>query len=278
MLRRNIKILIPVCLFLLPIYSGVHAAGMKDTVSTDSFKKWTIKFNEKINFDNLTRNSISVLDGRGHLVPVTLSLGKDSRSIIIIPPSTGYNIGESYKLNITSDLHSEKNKHLNESESINFSIIKDLTDNEIKDLLKNVEDNTIKMCYSRDNDKVLHSEGKTYLAFTDEFNSEEKVHKFLRNYYTDEMSKTMMEYLGTSYVDDSYAEICGDWGESTNWESITITNKHYLDSNTLEFICDFFDENNYTTDFKLNPKHYYSTYKLKYQDGRWLVDYNSNFK
>lgn len=270
------------CLFLLPIYSGVHAAGIKDTVSTDPFKTWTIKFNQKINFDNLSKSSISVSDYKGNLIPITLSLGKDSRSILINPPSTGYNIGESYKLNITSDVHSEKDKHLNKSESINFNIIKDLTDTEVKDILKKAEDSTIKMCYSRDTDKYLYADGKTYLPFKDEFNSEEKVHKFLRNYYTDEMCKIMMEYLGTSYVENRYAEICGDWGESTNWESISITDKHYLDNNTLEFVCDFFDQNNYsidsTGDTIPDPKHYYSTYKLKYEDGRWLVDYNSNFK
>lgn len=278
MIKKTIKILIPMCFFLLPIYSGVHAASIKDTVSSDPFKAWTIKFNQKINFDNLTKSSISVLDCNGNLVPITLSLGKDNKSIIITPPSTGYNIGKPYKLKINSNLHSEANKHLNQTTTINFTIKKDLTDNEIKDVLKNIEDSTIKMCYSRNNDKILNADGKSYLAFTDEFNSEEKVYKFLRNYYTDEMSKTMMNYLGTRYVDDYYAELCGDWGESTDWQSITIINKHYLDINTLQFICDFYDQNNYSIDNKLTPKHYYSTYKLKYQDGRWLVDYNSNFK
>lgn len=216
MIKKTIKILIPMCFFLLPIYSGVHAAAIKDTVSSDPFKTWTVKFSQKIN--------------------------------------------------------------LNKTEIINFIIKKDLTDNEIKDVLKNIEDNTIKMCYSRNNDKILYAEGKSYLPFTDEFNSEEKVYKFLRNYYTDKMTGTMMKYLGTRYVDDYYAELCGDWGESTDWGSITITNKHYLDSNTLQFTCDFFDQNNYSVDNKLTPKHNYSTYKLKYADGRWLVDYNSNFK
>jgi hypothetical protein len=277
-LKKNIKFLIAIYFFLFPIYNAVHAAPLENIVSSDPFKTWTIKFNEKINFDKITQNSISVLDSKGNLIPVTLSLGNDSKSIIISPPSAGYNIDESYKLKITSDLHSIGNKHFNEEKNINFSIKKYLTDNEIKDVLKNIEDNTIKMCYSRKNDEILNLDGKTYLAFTDEFNSEEKVYKFLRNYYTDEMSKVMMDYLGTRYVNDSYAEICGDWGENTDWQSITIINKHYLDSNTLQFTCDYFNENNYSTDNKSNPKHYYSTYKLKYEDGRWLVTYNSNFK
>lgn len=278
MLKKNVKFLIAICFFLLPIYNDVHGASIKDIVSSDPFKIWTIKFNEKINFDKLTQSSISVLDSKGNLVPVTLSLGKDTKSILINPPSTGYNIDESYKLKITSNLHSVENKHLNEEKNINFSIKKYLTDNEIKDVLKNIEDNTIKMCYSRKNDKILNSDGKTYLAFTDEFNSEERVYKFLRNYYTDKMSKVMMNYLGTRYVNNSYAELCGDWGEITDWKSIALINKQYLDSNTLQFTCDYFNKNNYSIDNKPNPKHYYSTYKLKYEDGRWLVDYNSNFE
>lgn len=167
---------------------------------------------------------------------------------------------------------------LTRTDIISFNIRKDLSDNEIKEILKNAEDNTIKLCYSRRNDKLLNSEGKTYLAFTDKFNSEEKVHKFLKNFYTDEMSTTMMEYLGITYIGDNYCEICGDWGESTDWNSITITDKHYSDSNTLEFTCDYFDENSYSIDHKLSQKHYYSTYKLKYKDSKWLVDYNSNLK
>lgn len=284
MIKRSFKILIPMCFFLLPISKGVHAAGIKDTISTNPFKTWTIKFNQKIDFYSLTKNSISVLDSNGDIVPVTLSLCKDNKSILVTPPSTGYNIGEIYTLNINSNVHSEKNKHLIKSRTINFNITKELTDKEIRDILKNAEDNTIKMCYSRNYDK-LYADEKTYLPFKEEFNSEKKVYDFLRNYYTDRMSKAMMSYLGTRYVDGRYAELSGDWGESTNWNSITIINKNYLDSNTIEFTLDFFDKNNYSIDYtnnsdvkyKPNPKHHYSNYKLKYENNKWLIDYDSNF-
>ena len=273
------------CCFLFPIYSGVHAAVIKDNLAADPFKTWTINFNQKINFDNLSKSSISVSDSKGKIVPVNLSLSKDSKSILISPPSTGYNIGETYKLKVASDIHSEKNKHLNETETISFNVTKELSDNDIKDILKNAEDNIIKMCYSRDYTN-LYADGKTYLPFKEEFNSQEKVYTFLQNYYTDEMSKTMMNYLGTRYVGEKYAEVCGDWGDYTSWESITITNKHFVDSNTLEFVCDFFDKDNYSIDctenndtkFKPDPKHYYSTYRLKQENGKWLVAYNSDFK
>lgn len=212
------------CFFLLPICSGIHVSAAKNIISSDSFKTYPVKFNQKANFNNLASNP------------------------------------------------------LNRTNIISFNIRKDLSDNELKDLLKNVEDNTIKLCYSRRTDKLLDAKGKTYLAFTDKFNSEEKVHKFFKNFYTYEMSTTMMEYLGTTYIDGNYSEICGDWGDSTDWNSITITDKHYSDNNTLEFTCDYFDQNSYSIDHKLSPKHYYSTYKLKYEDGKWLVAYNSNFK
>lgn len=276
--KKNIKFSALICLFLLLLYSDVHAAAIKNPVSSDPFKAWTIKFNQNIDLTSLTQNPITVLNDEENIVPITLSLGKDGKSIIVNPPAAGYGMDESYKLTINSNLHSQESKHLNKVETFSFTIKKYLTDNEIKDVLKNVEDNTIKMCYSRNNDKILKADGRAYIAFTDEFNSEEKVYKFLRNYYTDEMCVKMMKYFGTRFVEDSYAELCGDWGESTDWQSVTITNKGYIDSNTLEFTCDYYDKNNYSVNNKLTPKHHYSNYKLKYQDGRWLVAYNSNFK
>lgn len=273
MFKRKLKILIPVCMFLIPICSTVHSAGIKDNPTVDPFKTWKIKFNQKINFDKITKSSISVVGKNNNLVPISLSLTKDRSSILVNPPPNGYKEGESYTLKVDKGVYSEKETHLNNIQNVEFNIIDYLTDAEIISLLQETENNTIKLCYSRDNEKHLYEGKNEYLPFTEEFNSEEKVLNFLKNYYTEDMSRRMMTYLGIKYVDGKYAEIIGDWGENTQWENTTITNMRYLDNNTLEFISDF--TNKYSTNSDQN--HYYTTYKLKFQNGKWLVDYNSNF-
>lgn len=286
MFKRRLKILLPVCMFLIPICSTVHAAVINDTPTVDPFKTWKIKFNHKINFHNITKNSISVVNSTNNLIPISLSLDKDSNSILVSPPSSGYKKGEKYTLRINKTVHSEKGNELNNTEDLSFNIREDLNESQIKNILKETEDNTIKLCYSRNNANYLYENDKSYLPFKEEFNSEEKVLNFLKNYYTEDMAKRIMTYLGTKYVDGNYAEIAGDWGESTDWENINITNIHYLDDNTLELVSDFLSTDEYATSYDENgnldikktvPKHYYTTYRLKFGKGKWLVDYNSDF-
>lgn len=108
------------CLFLL-FTSNVHASNNNEPI-VDAYKVWGITFNQSINFNKLTKESIQVKDKNNNLVDVRLQKGSWADLVLIIPPEKGYNLGEEYTLVITKQVYSEKNKQMEEEKTFNFKI------------------------------------------------------------------------------------------------------------------------------------------------------------
>lgn len=104
------------------ISSNVQAASFTDNQTVDSKKVWTIRFDSEIDFDDLTKQSITVTGSDGTKANVGLQLGQDGKTIIVSAPEDGYISGENYTLNIGNQVHSTKGKNLNNEQKLHFNI------------------------------------------------------------------------------------------------------------------------------------------------------------
>lgn len=108
------------CLFLV-FTSNVYASNDKNSI-VNAYKVWEIKFNQPVDFNKLTKDSIQVRDKNNNLVDVSLGTGDSDDTVEVIPPEKGYNLGEEYTLIITKQVYSEKNKQVKDEKSFNFKI------------------------------------------------------------------------------------------------------------------------------------------------------------
>lgn len=106
--------------FFIP--NKVQAFEIKDYQSVTSDKAWTIKFTDDVNFDDLTQSGITVTNGKGTKVNVTLSKCSNSKSISVNPPSGGYPEGETYTLTVDTRAHSIKGKNLKQNRAMHFNV------------------------------------------------------------------------------------------------------------------------------------------------------------
>lgn len=104
------------------IASSVKAANFKDNQVVNADKTWTIKFSSEINFDDVSKSGITVKDSKGKAASVTLQLGSDGETIVVLPPSNGYTSGESYTLELDNNVTNSKGKKLGEKVDVHFSI------------------------------------------------------------------------------------------------------------------------------------------------------------
>ncbi|EET89415.1 leucine-rich repeat protein [Clostridium carboxidivorans P7] len=102
--------------------SNVKAVNFTDNQTVDANKTWTIKFNNEIQLDDLTRQDIFVIDERGNAVDVSLKLGQDGKSVIVTAPEYGYGGGKSYTLHVANKVHSINGKTLNDGCCLNFNV------------------------------------------------------------------------------------------------------------------------------------------------------------
>lgn len=93
------------------LFISVHAeeTSIIPTVSRD--KIFAFKFTEDINILDMSKDSIIVKDNKGNTVEVTLKMGKDKKTILIVPPVQGYNSGETYTVLLSTDISSNNNKN-----------------------------------------------------------------------------------------------------------------------------------------------------------------------
>lgn len=102
--------------------SNVKAVNFTDNQTVDANKTWTIKFNNEIQLDDLTKQSIRVIDNRGNAADVSLKLGQDGKSVIVTAPEYGYGGGKSYTLHVGNKVHSINGKTLKDDCCLNFNI------------------------------------------------------------------------------------------------------------------------------------------------------------
>lgn len=108
-------------IFALLISTNTKAAAFTDNQVVSSNKSWTIHFNKKVSFDDLSKQGIAVTDEKGNKVNVTLNLGQDDSSIIVSAPEAEYEAGRKYKLTIGTQVHNNDGS-IKKSVIMNFSI------------------------------------------------------------------------------------------------------------------------------------------------------------
>ncbi|WP_242850463.1 Ig-like domain-containing protein [Clostridium botulinum] len=110
------------------ISTNANATIFKDNKVVDINKNFTIKFNDIIDSNSLTKDEIIVLDSKENKVKVNLKIGQYSKQIIVQPPNNGYVQGEKYKLIINDKIKSKNNRRLNKNIIMNFSIKENCSD------------------------------------------------------------------------------------------------------------------------------------------------------
>lgn len=111
------------CSFLS--HKDIHIENYPNKV-VSSNKTWTVKFTDQVTFDELSKSGIIIKDSIGNIVPVSLQLNSDGKTILVSPPSEGYKSGESYTLTLNDNIRNIKSKKLAHNVNVNFSISKDL--------------------------------------------------------------------------------------------------------------------------------------------------------
>lgn len=118
---KKIMISSVVSIFAVLVSMNAKAATFTDNQVVSSNKSWTIHFNKKVSFDDLSKQGIAVTDEKGNKVNVTLSLGQDCSSIIVNAPEAEYEAGKKYKLTIGTQVHNDDSS-IKQSVVVNFSV------------------------------------------------------------------------------------------------------------------------------------------------------------
>lgn len=107
--------------FLLTSHK-VHGANFIDNQTVESNKAWTITFNNEIDFNDLTKQGITVTDKDGKKVDVGVQLGQNKKTVEVKAPQGGYKEGEKYTLNVENKVRSNEDKQLKNEYKLNFNI------------------------------------------------------------------------------------------------------------------------------------------------------------
>jgi len=118
---KKIMISSVVSIFAVLVSMNAKAATFTDNQVVSSNKSWTIHFNKKVSFDDLSKQGIAVTDEKGNKVNVTLNLGQDGSSIIVNAPEAEYEAGKKYKLTIGTQVHNDDSS-IKQSVVVNFSV------------------------------------------------------------------------------------------------------------------------------------------------------------
>lgn len=108
--------------FFLLFTVNVKVASFIDNQTVDKNKTWTLRFTDEVEYDEATKQGITVTDSKGNNVDVGLQLGEDNKTVKIAAPQGGYIPGENYILKVGTKVHSNKGKLLKSEASLHFNI------------------------------------------------------------------------------------------------------------------------------------------------------------
>lgn len=125
-MNKKIKILIfTFLLSLIPAYSKVSAADFNldnvQNLNVDTNKEWVVKFNAPLKAETVNNKNIVITDEKGTVLPVTITQGSDSSTIIISPKVSGYDPDKKYNLTLNTDLQSIFGRKLTTPITMNFT-------------------------------------------------------------------------------------------------------------------------------------------------------------
>ncbi|NMM62794.1 Ig-like domain-containing protein [Clostridium sp. P21] len=102
--------------------SNVNTQKFIDDQIVDTDKTWTLKFTGDVNFNDMTKQGITITNSKGVSVDVGMKLGEDNKTIVLTAPQDGYIPGENYTLTIGTKVHSSKGNALKKEYQLHFSI------------------------------------------------------------------------------------------------------------------------------------------------------------
>lgn len=123
-MNKKVRALVISGIIATSLFAGgvVKAVNFTDNQTVDINKTWTVKFTTEVGFDDLTQKGITVTDSKGTVVDVDIQLGKDSKTVMVTAPQSGYTPGENYTLNVGGDVHSKAGKTLKNQFKLHFNI------------------------------------------------------------------------------------------------------------------------------------------------------------
>ncbi len=123
---KRSSILVVFSFFLVLCMFGIFThVKADDSVSSgtrngvDINKTWTVKFNKEIDKSTISESNFIVKDESGQTVPINLTIGSDSKSVIV-SPKVQFQYGAKYSLSI-NNVKSSAGKKLAQSEKMQFS-------------------------------------------------------------------------------------------------------------------------------------------------------------
>lgn len=96
----------------------------QDKTKVDTNKKWTIKFNHVLDSSTVTKQNINVLDANGQIVNVGIDLSSDKKTVIVTSPDGGYQLGQTYYLNLSKNIKDVNSKNLKQDTQMKFVVKK----------------------------------------------------------------------------------------------------------------------------------------------------------
>lgn len=118
MFKKRISIALSLFLFIL-FSSQVYAKTIESKITNEHSKAWKINFNQAIDKDSVTKESVYIKTTSGRL-PAILSIS-DNLKQISVKPENKYEIGLNYQVIITKEVMSNKGVKLKDNVIMDFS-------------------------------------------------------------------------------------------------------------------------------------------------------------
>jgi|GEM_PF-647000 hypothetical protein len=193
--------------------SSVKAANFKDNQVVSSNKTWTVKFTDQVTFDELSKSGIIIKDSNGNIVPVSLQLNSDGKTILVSPPSDGYKSGESYTLTLNDNIRNIKSKKLAHNVNVNFSISKDL---QKETVLGNTAGNSVNGGLLAETDNYIYFLNSKYWDAADIYRMDKSEQNIVKMNKNDLGEIGNISFINNTIYYEKYYENNPDYDYKTN--------------------------------------------------------------
>lgn len=108
------------------IFTSKASAIDIDAQTNNLNKIWTVKFNQEVSYDDLTKDEIFIVDIEGNKLSCKIEL-EEGKTLKVLPPQEGYKDGQVYTLNISENIKSKSKKFIKSPKEFTFKV--DTNDN-----------------------------------------------------------------------------------------------------------------------------------------------------
>ncbi|MBZ9686215.1 L,D-transpeptidase family protein [Clostridium estertheticum] len=119
-ITKELLFFVMILIFLIPIKA--FGAEEKKMQEVNKDKIWSINFNDSVLLDEISKESIYILDDMEKKVDITLELSNDGKTILVKPPKQGYEPGKNYVLQINNQIHNAAGETIIGPISFKFTI------------------------------------------------------------------------------------------------------------------------------------------------------------